>query len=1045
MRKLFILIPFLLIVSVASSEEINRDSSKECAVCHYEWMPEFVDNLKGTDIVGFQSERVVATEKMCFSCHNGTVGDSRIKIWSGDMHKLADKIPEQMQVPESIPLDNGRINCRTCHTAHATSDPKAEGVEKSVFLRVKNEDSQLCELCHGDIGDGEHHSHPLKTPEKDYTDIEKRLHSLDAKLGRGGRVVCQSCHTSHSAREKKLLIYQESDSKLCSICHTDKVDPEGAGYLRGMLNHPINVTHDNGAEVARVKAAGGVYGEDNEVICLTCHNTHKGATESLLIRRNGDSGLCIACHENKKDLFAGKHDMHKVQGFRTKDGKTARDKGICGCCHDPHGWSLDLPPMGDGDLISRGCLSCHQEGGFAAKKVLAANRFSHPVGIEVTAEMPVDALPLFPKATDHVSQFGSENNQKNCVTCATCHDVHSKDKNMLRAPAESGRLCLTCHNDKKMIEPTGHGGRKLDKNCLSCHKVHNSESKRLLNIAENDGCLECHKKGGGAEKLAVDVTYSHPVNMPVKETLKEGFKTTPEGMFTCVSCHDPHKASKRDAVRKDFLRGEYTTMDGFCTACHENRKEVIGSDHDHRKRKTDSVCGQCHKVHNAETTENLMSPEYDYKERDDNCRACHNEKGAADKKVVMDGHPLGRIDRRGMNTRHLTEKDGDFFIYCSSCHTVHNNGPVKGEDGNCKNSFLNRKIFDNGSLCVGCHEERKAFAASNSKHHVKTFKTHTETTKTLKSDGDACGACHRVHNSGFYLFDDSLGEDVEKICAGCHSDDGPASRTIISTSHKPNLKKMNVERDVYLQEGKMVCLTCHEPHSDKDGMFREIDAKEKNVCVACHEDRKMAALAGHNLSRIDYLEDEVKKDARRNVCLACHKAHNFDENNRLMWRFAPKWREVFAFKMCTDCHAEEGAGYKKIPEVFTHDKIFKIIPAKVKARLEEYLFDDDGIADINGNITCQTCHDPHGGETGMTATKTGGKGTAENRFLKQGVREGFCADCHGETPSKALFEKFHDRDFRESRNKKQGEAGVLRNLMRIQMNLQKIQEVEKAE
>jgi hypothetical protein len=72
----------------AQVEKLKPDSSKDCALCHYEWMPEFLYESKGTPLVEFQKEKVVAHERMCFSCHNGTVGDSRIRIWTGDVHKL---------------------------------------------------------------------------------------------------------------------------------------------------------------------------------------------------------------------------------------------------------------------------------------------------------------------------------------------------------------------------------------------------------------------------------------------------------------------------------------------------------------------------------------------------------------------------------------------------------------------------------------------------------------------------------------------------------------------------------------------------------------------------------------------------------------------------------------------------------------------------------------------------------------------------------------------------------------------------------------------
>jgi hypothetical protein len=141
----------------------------------------------------------------------------------------------------------------------------------------------------------------------------------------------------------------------------------------------------------------------------------------------------------------------------------------------------------------------------------------------------------------------------------------------------------------------------------------------------------------------VDLKHSHPVDVRVKNRLKTPFKTTEDGRLACVSCHDPHKPGKTGNMQKDFLRGGYGSKDAFCIACHETQKEIIGSDHDNRKKDTDSVCGQCHSVHNALTTNNIMTVEYPYKDKDDCCRACHRKSGPADKKVINGGHKVGRI------------------------------------------------------------------------------------------------------------------------------------------------------------------------------------------------------------------------------------------------------------------------------------------------------------------------------------------------------------------------------------------------------------------
>lgn len=1065
MRKIFFILFYLLFVTSTAwavqmykidqtdqthrMDQMDHNSSKECAVCHYEWMPEFVYDLKGTDIATYQGEKVVATEKMCFSCHNGTVGDSRIRIWSGDMHKLADKIPDDMKVPENLPLDGGRINCRTCHTAHATGDPKAEGIEKGVFLRMENTDSQLCQACHKALSKSQHPSHYRKIPEKDVAAIKKKLSALGARLGSQNQMVCQSCHTPHSPRDKALLIYPVDDSKLCSICHTGKVDPDNALYIKGMLNHPIDIRHDNPQQVAKVKKAGGVYGTQDEVICLTCHSPHKGKTDALLIENSAGSQLCITCHDNKKAVFNGKHDMHNVKGFRTKEGKTAQEKGTCQSCHAPHGWSLELPAS-DADMLSAGCLSCHQEGGFAAKKILSAERFNHPVGKQIKDTMNSGELPLFPsekgvkKVAKNLDDHIAKSEAGNMVTCATCHDVHAGSRNFLRTEAENGSLCLTCHTEKKMIEKTVHGRQKLARSCLSCHRIHNCANKRLLNLSENDGCLECHGKGGRTQNHVVDLKHSHPVNVQVKNRLKTPFKSTPDGRLACVSCHDPHKPGRAGNMQKDFqkdfLRGAYSGKDAFCTACHETQKEIIGSDHDNRKKNTDSVCGQCHSVHNALTANNIMNVQYSYKDKDDSCRACHRKNGSAGKKVISGGHKVGRIEKVKKYRKYLLNGGKDGFLHCSSCHTVHNNGPRKGMEGTIRNSFLDRNLSKKGNFCFGCHDDKTALAAS--KHNVTNFKMQTQRSEVFKVQGDTCGVCHKVHNSGYYLFEKSLGRDEQKICTSCHSKKGLASSTSIATSHKINIK-LKKDRDVYLHDGRMVCVTCHEPHAKNRGMLRDPD--KQNLCIVCHEDQKTVKFSDHNLANVTYLKSETVRKAKDNVCVACHKPHNFHKDNRLMWAFDPQKnilfgeKSAFAIRMCTDCHTEEGLGRKKIPEVFTHGKIFKILPSNVKKSVAQYLFDENGVSSANGSITCQSCHKPHDRKKGLGIGTAGGKAKASNSFLKQIAKEQFCAKCHGMAQSEELFAKFHDRKFRESRNKKQDKAQVLRNLMIIQMNLKKIQ------
>ncbi|MCD8554998.1 cytochrome c3 family protein [Seleniivibrio sp.] len=1037
MKKLLLIFTLAILSSTAFAADItksNPDSSKECALCHYEWMPQFLFDLKGTEVVPYQKDKVVAAEKMCYSCHNGTVGDSRVKVWSGGMHKLSDKIPEHMNIPNNLPLEKGKIACRTCHSAHSTGDPRNDRIDKSIFLRMENYDSQLCVACHKDIGHDGNISHPLKAPQSGYEGMASAVKSRYGKLGSKGQVVCESCHVAHSPKGEKLLIEPLDGGKVCGVCHENVVDANSGEYVKGLLNHPVNVKHGRQAEMQAMINEGGKYGKDGKVICSTCHSTHKAKAEGLLVEDNAESKLCYACHNNKKDIVGGKHDMLTAKGFRTKDGKSSQQAGTCQSCHAPHGWSVGL--AGDGDLLTKGCVGCHSEGGIANKKIIDTKKFNHSVGKVLKKDMPKnEKLPLFQKIIRFFTTLGSDSS-KTEITCATCHDVHGKEKNSLRIDAQNGTLCITCHKEKEMIAKTSHGDKKNEKSCLSCHKVHNSDSERLLAVPENDGCMDCHKKGGSAEKMVIG-EHSHPVNMKTKMQMTGDFKTTKDGTFTCVSCHDPHKQSKKGTLDKDFMRGGFADQDSFCSACHQTQKEVAGSDHDVRKKDTDPVCAQCHSVHNAKTNVNMMTVEYAYKTKDDNCIACHNPKGSADKKAVDGGHKMGKIEAHD-KYKYLTQKDGEYFIYCSTCHTVHNNGPKKGDEGTVQNSFLDKKITAvNGNFCAGCHEDQKTLKTSP--HNVQKFEKNSDKVAKLKAADDTCGACHEVHgDGGYYLFKKSYGKDFEKICSSCHSTDGIASKTAITSSHKMNVKPKK-DMKIYLQDGNIVCATCHEPHGPEKGMLR--DMGEKNICFACHEDQKLVDMTKHNLAKLDYLNESDKKKAAANVCYACHTPHNFHKDNRLMWAYKPDGKTPFSFEMCTDCHKADGVGYKKIPEKITHDRIFKIFPYREK--FKDNLFDDKGTVSAEGSITCQTCHNPHVWKAGGTmAASYNVEGDLNNSFLKKDVKDKFCSVCHGETQAKDLFEKYHDKKFRDNRsqlNRKMLEAEVLKNLFEIQRNLEKIE------
>jgi len=577
---------------------------RECATCHVAWMADF----KREDVVTLipyeprpmqetGRQDVVSTERMCFSCHDGFVLDSRF-FWEekGHSHPVGIVPSDRVRIPTEegktiFPLnDDGKVYCGTCHSAH--------GVEwgnkiSPVFLRIPNVDSSICSTCHIDRK-GEtngHLNHPLleKVPKDG-----KRLQSDGAKFGKDDKVICQSCHRVHGSKEKKLLVKNNDRSQLCGTCHSDKAR-NGTNSGNGHT-HPINVVPKEAKIPEDFASAGSKFGPNKEVICQTCHAVHIAPSGKLLVLEQEQlkEGICLKCHDNKRTVLKYGHNL-----LAKSDQTTPREKipsknlGVCGTCHNIHGgngpkmWARTLAP--GGNAVADLCLSCHKQGGAAEKHTVG--KYSHPVGATLPSGVKPGKLPLFTGsgAKTHSSKYG-------LVTCPTCHDVHgpaSRLKPQTSAREKRGGegkylrigegnltlLCKKCHEDKWSITKTKHDLFPEKRNsqslgvCSNCHQVHNGKGPRMW---ARDGdfnkrdlgtlCKNCHVKDGVAKKKTVG-GHSHPLGVSVE---KAGIKVSPkgwigegdkkpkpavlplydahgkkqhntEGDVGCATCHDPHQ------------------------------------------------------------------------------------------------------------------------------------------------------------------------------------------------------------------------------------------------------------------------------------------------------------------------------------------------------------------------------------------------------------------------------------------------------------------------------------------------------------------------
>ncbi|MBU1140626.1 MAG: cytochrome c3 family protein, partial [Proteobacteria bacterium] len=398
MKQLYYLVSSVFLVLVLLSPHVglaevaapsNPSSAKECALCHYRWIDTFFLYGRGSELVPYQADKVVAKAEICHSCHDGSVADSRARVYNDQHHPINKPPPAGMEIPEIFPLDeNGFMQCSTCHTAHGV--PSEMGMDKTIFVRTSNDDSGMCRQCHKDKDGG---------PDKG--------------------------------------------------------------------NHPIDSTKIKfSPELRKLGAVDG--NRENQVICESCHRVHGAPNDKFLIdSAQGGGQLCLDCHSDKAALVDTVHDLRISSPEATNlKGKTAAQSGICGVCHLVHGasevmlWARKMPEKSTGYKAMDLCVSCHQKGGLAKKKILSD--YSHPYNVSMMDKGMDPQLPVFSVEGRRVAL------DQGILSCPTCHDPHkgrkvqpggelaAGDKFLRLTNKPSPELCRQCHSAESRVELTDH-------------------------------------------------------------------------------------------------------------------------------------------------------------------------------------------------------------------------------------------------------------------------------------------------------------------------------------------------------------------------------------------------------------------------------------------------------------------------------------------------------------------------------------------------------------------------------------------------------------
>ncbi len=713
---------------------------RTCTACHLEWMSPLIHG-RGTELIDVPDNPpehpLVSRAATCRTCHDGTVVDSRRRVWVEHGHREGLAPPAGMPAPRHLPLVNGRLVCRTCHSAH-TRGGSGNALKDAVFLRVERDPGELCATCHPgfDAGpaEGMHPLGPMVPQETGYAAAEH------AGLNGAEVATCLACHMAHGPRETHLLAINPATNDGCLTCHATMNAALFAGGARHAHGREPLLSADQRAVVAHLETAVGPLGE---LLCRTCHRVHHApVAENLLAFDPAATEGCAACHPTQRGVIGTPHDLSWSQPETTATGEPACRARPSTAGAEPGRYETPagteprhyetLAEAGTGDnRVSGPCSGCH-----------FAHRDARP-------PRPTEQDRLGLCASCHgASEFpaaralGEANHPQ--ADCTACHDPHEPQyaKFMQAPPAQ---VCVECHAESGRVTGGPHdlaGGANrwpaasvaTHDTCLACHRPHgdNAESLwrggRAANAEPRDAaCLACHSDA--APGTASPVALLHPQEWSAASFLDKPATAPDEPRIECRTCHDPHRSTP-----KLWRLATGADSQQLCLPCHDAMIHIGMIGHGPTFLTAAGfeagTCRPCHRVHADPATVDLpllwprelcayeagLPP--DPLSADDRCLCCHRDGGLAPPPRIAT-HPAAEMfnPEPPGTPRHLPLFNADDAvdpggrIRCHTCHLTHGRAePIPLPEGlevlsprELRARVWHIRRFVTPNVCTTCH------------------------------------------------------------------------------------------------------------------------------------------------------------------------------------------------------------------------------------------------------------------------------------------------------------------------------------------------------
>ena len=301
---------------------------------------------------------------------------------------------------------------------------------------------------------------------------------------------------------------------------------------------------------------------------------------------------------------------------------------------------------------------------------------------------------------------------------------------------------------------------------------------------------------------------------------------------------------------------------------------------------------------------------------------------------------------------------------------------------------------------------------------------------------------------------------VTQLCTSCHNKNGAAKAKLTGDIYHPvdiTLDRFSIFR-VYditsalplynsegtvVSNGKLVCITCHEPHiwdpvnpvleyefkniegDARNSFLRKTNSPTSDLCKTCHKHKAFVDGTDHDLNitapeAVNLLGQTAKESGQ---CGVCHLVHNSPNKIKLWARsygVVPR-NEDIVNALCNSCHSKGKSAETKIPLIASHPEkrlINNIMHSDRDAIDFAPIYDKVTGEETNtGNISCPSCHNAHQWNPLIEARGNNKnlEGNATNSFLRNVSYNNICTDCHG-LDSLFRFKYFHDPEDRVEKN-----------------------------